>query len=207
MKKTARTLLAGLFAIGLSAVAVPSPAYAACSEGYQDDVCVEISDITQVGGRKIVVQAEARTGGGDLFNCPSWKLSFSGESAQFVNSSGATGSGSVFKRTFDTDEVDEFKPGSATATCTFDDELVPTTLGGVGHLSASLVAALTTASATGQVNLLPSDDDSDDSDDSDDNGGLPNTGGERMLWLFIGLALVAGGATVIVTSRNRDAEA
>ena len=41
----------------------------------------------------------------------------------------------------------------------------------------------------------------------DDDGGLPNTGGERLLWLLIGLALVAGGTTVIVTSRNRDASA
>ena len=32
----------------------------------------------------------------------------------------------------------------------------------------------------------------------------PNTGGERLLWLIIGLILLAGGTTVVVTSRNRE---
>lgn len=47
-----------------------------------------------------------------------------------------------------------------------------------------------------------SDSDSSDSDDSDD-GGLPNTGGARMLWLVVGLLLLAGGATVVIQSRRK----
>ena len=41
-------------------------------------------------------------------------------------------------------------------------------------------------------------------DDDDDNGNLPNTGGERLAWLVIGLLLVAAGSTVVVSSRKRD---
>jgi hypothetical protein len=116
------------------------------------------------------------------------------------------------------------------ATCTYDDSTVPKTLagtadsgaqsllaGGVGRFSTSLSSAIQTISASGVLNSsdCPNDgnsDDSDsddsDSDDSDsddsDNGGLPDTGGERLLWLLIGLLLVAGGTTVIISSRRED---
>lgn len=68
-----------------------------------------------------------------------------------------------------------------------------------------------TVSAVGRVVISEcdddGDDDSDDSDDSDgdeddDNGGLPNTGGERLIWLLVGLMLIAGGATTVVSARD-----
>lgn len=115
------------------------------------------------------------------------------------------------------------------ATCTYDDTNVPQSLsgtadpepqsllgGGVGRFSTSLASAIQTVSASGVLNTdsCPeggdSDDnddgDSDDSDDSDDgdddDGGLPDTGGERLLWLLIGLLLVTGGTAVIISSRR-----
>lgn len=208
MKKMARAVLAGVFAIGLSASAVPAHA----AEGYGVTVEVSISDVTQVGGNRISVRAKAQTSEGDAVNC-AWKVSFQGASAPFVNGPNPdTGSGSTFNRIYTTDEVPNTKRGSATASCTYDDA------------DTAFASALQTASATGGVTLLPrdgddddsddsddggdsDDSDSDDSDDNDDNGGLPNTGGERLLWLLIGLALVAGGTTVIVSSRNRDSTA
>jgi hypothetical protein len=116
------------------------------------------------------------------------------------------------------------------ATCTYDDSTVPKTLGGtadsgsqsllaggVGRFSTSLSSAIQTISASGVLstsdcpnngNSDDSDSDDSDSDDSDsddsDNGGLPDTGGERLLWLLIGLLLVAGGTTVIISSRRED---
>lgn len=209
----ARTLLASLFAIGLTAVAIPSPAYADCAPGYNSvSVCVSISDITQIGGRDVSIRAQATTSTGKAFDCPTWTLTFSGESAEHVNAPGTStvSGGSTFNRTFSTDEVDDDEEGHATLSCTYDNATLPVALGGVGHLSTGLATALTSASATGQVNLLEEGDgdgDDDDSGDDDDDGGLPDTGGERLLWLVIGLALVVGGTTVIVTSRNRDASA
>jgi hypothetical protein len=117
------------------------------------------------------------------------------------------------------------------ATCTYDDSTVPQTLsgtgdtgsqsllaGGVGRFSTSLSSAIQTISASGTLSTAncpggsddsdsdDSDSDDSDSDDSDsddsDNGGLPDTGGERLLWLLIGLLLVAGGSTVIISSRR-----
>jgi len=118
------------------------------------------------------------------------------------------------------------------ATCTYDDTTVPQVLsdtgdvgsqslfaGGIGRFSTSLTSAIQTISASGTLstadcpNNCDNSENSDDSDDSDsddsdsddsDNGGLPDTGGERLLWLLIGLLLVAGGTTVIISSRRED---
>jgi LPXTG-motif cell wall-anchored protein len=50
------------------------------------------------------------------------------------------------------------------------------------------------------------DFDSDDDDGDGDGGGiLPNTGGERLLWLIIGGLLVLVGGGVVISSRRRDA--
>jgi hypothetical protein len=213
MKRAAQAAFAALFVVGMSMMAVPAHA-----EGYGAKVTVDVSDITVIGGQKIRIRAQATTPNGDPVQC-SWKVTFQGASAPFVNGPNPdTGSGSTFNKTYDTDRVPNTKRGSATATCTYDDTTVPSALGGVGHFSTAFASALQTASATGEVNLLPRDsDDSDsdsdsdgsdsDSDDSDDNGGLPNTGGERLLWLLIGLALLVGGTAVVVTSRDRDANA
>jgi hypothetical protein len=207
----ARTVLAGFFAIGLSAVAVPAHA----AEGYSNvTVEVTISDVTQIGGRDIAVHAVARTSAGDPVDC-TFKISFGGSSAKYVEGKNVTGSGSSFNHTFHTNKVPRDLTGFAVVSCTYDDATLPQALGGTARLSAALPAALqTVSSGRGAVNLLAlgsDDSDNSDSDDSDsddsDNDGLPNTGGERLLWLLIGLALVAGGTTVIVSSRDRDAEA
>ena len=178
-------------------------------------VTVTISDITVVGGNRIVIRAKANP----PVNC-AWTVTFSGESSRFVNGPNPDrGTGSSFTRTYDTDRVSETKRGSATARCVYDDTTVPSSLGGAGRLSTAMASALQTASATGAVNLLPlsDDDDSDDSDDSgdsddsddgdDDDGGLPDTGGERLLWLLIGLLLVTGGTAVIISSRREGGAA
>lgn len=220
MMRMARTVLAGFFAIGLSAVAVPAPANAQQGYGTQT-VEVTISDVTQIGGQDIRVRAVARTSAGKPVNCTVFRVTFGGSSSEYVNGQGATGSGSVFNHVYDTDRVPRDLPGFAVAHCTYEDTTLPSALGGTARLSAALPSALQTASsARGAVNLLAfgdDDDDSDDSDDSgdsddsddsdDDDGGLPDTGGERLLWLLIGLALVAGGTTVIVSSRDRNSAA
>jgi hypothetical protein len=213
MMRMARTVLAGFFAIGLSAVAVPPPTQAA--DGYGGvTVEVTISDVTQIGGRDISVRAVARTAAGNPVICTNFTVTFGGDSAEYVNGQGFSTSGSSFDHVYDTDRVPRDLPGFAVAHCTYEDTTLPQALGGTSRLSVALPAALQTASsARGAVNLLAFDDDDDDSDDSDDSddddddGGLPDTGGERLLWLLIGLALVAGGTTVIVSSRDRDAAA
>jgi hypothetical protein len=212
MKRAARAAFAALFAVGLSMTAVPAHA-----EGYGATVTVDISDITVIGGQRIRIVAEAKTSAGDPVQC-AWKVVFSGASAPFViGPNPDTGSGSTFNKIYSTKRVPKIKRGFATATCTYDDASVPSALGGVGRFSTAFATALQTASATGEVNLLPrngensdsdSDSDSDsnsnsDSDSDSDNGGLPNTGGERLLWLILGLILLAGGTTVVVTSRER----
>ena len=49
------------------------------------------------------------------------------------------------------------------------------------------------------------DDDGDGGDGDGDNGGLlPDTGGERLLWLLIGGLLVLVGGGVVLSSRRRE---
>ena len=71
---------------------------------------------------------------------------------------------------------------------------------------------------TGTIRLLPDDDDDDDDDgdgdgdgddgdgagDGDNGGLLPNTGGERLAWLIIGIMLVLAGSGAVVASRRRE---
>ena len=103
------------------------------------------------------------------------------------------GTGSSLTANFPTSEgdADREELETSSASCTYDDTNEQ------GEVSQR------TVSTTGTV-VIEECDDSDDSDDSDDNGGLPDTGGERLLWLLVGLLLVTGGAVVIVTSRRED---
>jgi LPXTG-motif cell wall-anchored protein len=166
-------------------------------------VTVRISDITVIGGHKIVITASTDPG----VNC-TWRLSYNAKTGTRT----VTGSGPSISHTFDTRRVSHIVHETASASCTFDDASVPTTAGAVGLAPASVVAALRTVSATGNVTLLPlrnngdhdDSDDDDDSDDSDDDGNLPNTGGERLAWLIIGLLLVVAGTAVVVSSRKRS---
>jgi len=50
-------------------------------------------------------------------------------------------------------------------------------------------------------------DDGDDGDNDNDGGLLPDTGGPTVLWLVLGLVLVAGGAGVVVYARRKESSA
>ena len=116
------------------------------------------------------------------------------------------GTGSSLEATFETEEGDADREELETseASCTYDF---------FDQESGQTVDR--TVTATGQVDIVECDDDdddgdgddsddSDDSDEDDDGDGLPDTGGERLLWLLIGLLLVAGGTAVIISSRRED---
>ena len=66
-----------------------------------------------------------------------------------------------------------------------------------------------TVSCSTTINVGDDDGDGDEDGDGDgdgDGGGLlPNTGGERLLWLIIGVLLVTVGGGVMMASRRRDA--
>jgi hypothetical protein len=179
--KTLRVAVAAAL-IGAFAAFIPSPAHAQDPDPY-GDVTVTVSEDTVVGGTEITITATVDP---SEIDC-SWKLTFLGDER--------TGSGNSITETFDTPEVDEVEQHEAVAECTFN----PTVTG------------------SGTQTLLPAgdDDDGDDGDDDDDGDGdgdgdgddgglLPNTGGERLAWLLIGLLLVVVGAGVVLASRDRD---
>jgi LPXTG-motif cell wall-anchored protein len=177
MKKL-RWALAAAVVAGLSMLA-PSAAQAQGDDPYQE-VTVHVSERTVVGGNDITIEAEIDPSDIDC----DWSLTFMGETR--------TGSGSSITETFSTPEVDEVEEHEAVATCTFN----PTVTG------------------TGTQTLTPEDDDDDDGDDDgdgdgdgdgDDGGLLPNTGGERLAWLLIGILLILVGGGVVMASRRRDA--
>ena len=174
----AAALIGAFAAFGSSPVhAVPDP---------YGDVTVTVSEDSVVGGTNITITASVDP---DEIDCE-WELEFMDDIR--------TGSGSSITRVFSTPEVDEVEQHEAVARCTFN----PTVEG------------------QGTQTLLPEDDDDDgDGDgDGDDDGGdggddgdgdggglLPNTGGERLLWLIIGVLLIVVGGGVVMASRRRDA--
>ncbi|MFL6089446.1 MAG: LPXTG cell wall anchor domain-containing protein [Aeromicrobium sp.] len=201
-------------AIGLSMTAVPAQA-----EGYGTTVVVTISDIIVVGGNTICVDAQAKTSAGAAVE-GTFEVTFSGDSAPYVIGPNPDhAAGSSFHHCYATRVVPERKNGTAIARFTYEDSTVPAALGGVGRLSMAFPSALQTVSSRpGIVDLLPLSNNHSDSDSDSDghghhhkhhkhHGGLPDTGGERLLWLIIGLVLVGGGATVVVSSRKRDSAA
>jgi LPXTG-motif cell wall-anchored protein len=193
MKRIGLALLAGVLAVAGLLVMSPAQAY--------PSVTVTISDITVVGGTKIVIKADTDP----AVNC-TWRLTYNAKTGAKT----VTGSGPSISHVFNTRKVSKIVHETASASCTYDDASLPQTAGAVGAAPAAVVAALQTVSTTGNVTLLPlrdgdDDDDSDDSDDSDDDdGNLPNTGGERLAWLIIGLLLVIAGAAVVASSRKRS---
>jgi hypothetical protein len=178
--KTLRVAVAAAL-IGAFAAFIPSPAHAQEPDPY-GDVTVTVSEDTVVGGTDITITATVDP---SEIDCQ-WTLTFMGDER--------FGSGNSITETFDTPEVDEVEQHEAVAECTFN----PTVTG------------------SGTQTLLPlGDDDDGDGDDDDDGDGdgdgdgddgglLPNTGGERLAWLLIGLLLVVVGAGVVVASRDRD---
>jgi LPXTG-motif cell wall-anchored protein len=140
-----------------------------------------VSDRVVTGGEDVTVTAEASPN-----VASTWTLTYDGQTRNR--------SGNPVTATFDTDEVDEPTQTTVTATVTQD--------GG-------------SITCNGTIVLLPRDGDDGDGDDGDgdgngggggDNGGLlPNTGGERLLWLIVGTILVVTGGGVVVASRRREA--
>lgn len=114
-----------------------------------------------------------------------------------------SGTGSSLTATFPTRKGDSDRPALRRdlVSCTYTDASANGT-----------VPRTVSAPGTVIIKECGDNDDSDDSDDSDsdeddDNGGLPNTGGERLAWLIIGLLLVVAGTTVVVSSRKPDESA
>ena len=198
MKRLCSVLTAGVLAFASLLAASPAQAY--------PDVDVTITSVVEVGGRDVSIQARIDPPG---VTC-TWTLTYT--SARGTKT--VTSTGSTINANFHTFKVNKRTVTTTTATCLYDDSTVPQTAGAFGGVPSALIAAPQTASATGTVTLLPQrdngdDDDSDDSDDSDgdeddDNGGLPNTGGERLAWLIIGLLLVVAGTTVVISSRKNE---
>lgn len=170
---------------------------------------------TQYPGFRVIVSNEVVVGGEEAtvtartdpeFDCESWIFEYRGETE-------TDGPGPTASATFDTREVDDVEVDPVTATCIVghNDALGA---GGVSSLGTSFVTEHQSVSGTGSITLLPEDEDGDDDGDDDGDGGdgdgddgglLPNTGGERLLWLLIGTLLVLVGGGVIVSSRRRDA--
>jgi LPXTG-motif cell wall-anchored protein len=136
-----------------------------------------VSDRVVTGGEDVTVTAQSSSA-----VAATWTLTYEGQNRNR--------SGNPVSATFDTDEVDEPTQTIVTATVT---------QGG------------NSATCNGTVVLLPRDGDGDGDGDgngggSGDNGGLlPNTGGERLVWLIIGGILVLAGGGVVVASRRREA--
>lgn len=205
MKRLGIALMGAVF--GLSGVLLAAPAQA------YPDIIVTISDITVVGGNKIVINAKTDP----AVNC-SWVLTYHAKTGDET----VTGSGPAIHHVFNTRKVTHIVHESATASCTYDDS-APIAAGSLGASSvgaastAVVPAALRTVFATGAVTLLPrhhgkSDGDGKDHgnghDDDDDggNGHLPNTGGERLLWLILAVLLLVGGGVTVASARNGNAE-
>lgn len=199
MKRLGAVLMASVLAFaGLLAASSPAQAY--------PNVQVTITSVVEIGGKDVSIRATIDPPG---VTC-TWTLTYN--SARGTKT--ITSTGSSINATFRTFEVKKRTTTTTTATCLYDDSTVPQVAGAFVGVPASLIAAPQTASATGTVTLLPlrdgdnddngDNDDSDgDGDEDDDNGGLPNTGGERLAWLIIGLLLVIAGTTVVMTSRKQ----
>jgi LPXTG-motif cell wall-anchored protein len=191
--KTVRLALAAAVVAFMTVVA-PTPAQA------YPGVTVTVSEATVVGGNSIEITATVTPSSIDC----SWSLTFLGDTR--------TGTGNSITETFSTPTVSHTEHHEAVATCSFDNG-VPSAQGsgGTGSLgtSTSVVTAIVTATGSGTQTLLPrhhGDDDDDEGDGDGDGGGiLPNTGGERLLWLIIGGLLVMTGGGVVMASRRRDA--
>jgi hypothetical protein len=116
-----------------------------------------------------------------------------------------SGTGSTLSATFPTHKGDADRPALRrdSVSCTYMDTAQN------GTQSPRTVSAVGTVVITdcddvrnNRDNDNDDSDDSDDSDEDDDNGGLPNTGGERMIWLLVGLVLIAGGAATVASARG-----
>jgi LPXTG-motif cell wall-anchored protein len=145
------------------------------AEAYPGLTC-NVSDRTVVGGHHVQITVTVTPS-----NTSDFELTYQGHTR--------TGSGTSFTRTFDTPKVNDTTETTAFATVTQNGN---------------------TSECTGTITLLARHGDDDDDEgngngDGDGGGILPNTGGERLLWLIIGGLLVMTGGGVVMASRRRDA--
>jgi LPXTG-motif cell wall-anchored protein len=112
-----------------------------------------------------------------------------------------SGTGSHLVVTFQTHKGDAHRKAlkSDVASCTYTDP------GGTQHTVSSNGRVIIDECKKG--NGDDDDDDDSDGDDDDDHGSLPNTGGERLMWLILGALLLVGGGATVASSRSdgRDA--
>lgn len=162
-------------ALAAAVVAVLAVAVPSPVQAYPGSTCT-VSDVTVVGGEDATVTASV-----DPPIDSEFELTYQG---QVHTDSGVTST----TATFDTPEVDETTETTVFATVSEGGDTTP---------------------CTGTITLTPvgGDDDDDDGngggDDGDGGGILPNTGGERLAWLIIGILLVLVGGGVTMASRRR----
>jgi LPXTG-motif cell wall-anchored protein len=199
MKRVATAAVAGL--IALASFVGTTPAYAADGYGGATVVIKLIpNEKTVHEGKSFDFDFKAETSTGHNVHCITHTFKFNGHS----NQSG----------TFTAPQVSSNTDRPISITCSYEEDDLVTLGGGGGRLSTSFATAIQSQSDSGVVHILnrggnKHHDDDDhhgkkNKDDDDDNGNLPNTGGERLAWLVIGLLLVAAGSTVVVSSRKRD---
>jgi LPXTG-motif cell wall-anchored protein len=207
MKRVATATMAGLVVVlaTLSGFA-PAQAAASCAAGEGNSggvtvkICLTPAETTVVEGNSFDVDGTAETSNGDDVDCITETYKFRGHS---------NGSG-----TFNAGQVDKDTDFGVKYTCTYETDDIKSLGAGGSRVATALITDVVGQSATGIVHVLNKGKDGNghhkkhkNKDDDDDNGNLPNTGGERLAWLVIGLLLVAAGSTVVVSSRKRDSVA
>jgi len=205
MKRLATAALAGL--VVLAGFAGASPAQAA--EAYGVDVT--ITSVTKFEDQTYKITAKASPG----VDCD-WTLTNNAAGQTVTEEDG----GATISHTFHAQNVSHDTTFSSKATCKYSGKdpafPVPEALSGFGGalgFATAVAPPVHTASDSGTVTILDRNGNGNGhhhkkhkkgKDDDDDNGNLPNTGGERLAWLVIGLLLVAAGSTVVVSSRKRE---
>lgn len=198
MMRVATAAMAGL--IALAGFLGASPANAA--DGYGGaTVEVTISHPPVDEKEDFTLSAQVESSTGNPVDCDKLTYEFNGKQ----NTSGK----------FTSPKVSDDTKFPIAAYCSYDADTVTLGGGSAGKLATFVVVPSAVAKGSNTILVLDNDssnngdddDDNNNKDDDDDNGNLPNTGGERLAWLVIGLLLVAAGSTVVVSSRKRDAVA
>lgn len=195
--------MAGL--VVLAGLVGASPAQA---DGYSVDVTITASPNPVKEHKNVKISADASPG----VDCD-WTLTYRGQTATEEDG------GSSTSHTFNAGNEGNH---TAKAVCKYSgtDSAFPIPealggFGGAGRIATAVADPVHTSSASTVVHVIDGKDGNGNGNghhhkkhhkkhDGDDNGHLPNTGGERLAWLVIGLLLVAAGTTVVVSSRKRE---
>jgi LPXTG-motif cell wall-anchored protein len=194
MKRLATAAVAGLVAL----VGLVGAAPANAADGYGGaTVKVTISHKAVEEKEDFTLKASVKSSTGHSVDCDKITYEFRGDK----NTSGK----------FTAPRVSKDRRFPIAAYCSYDADTVA--LGGAASGPLPTFVIVPGAVEKGSNTILVLDNDKGNGhgdknkDDDDDNGNLPNTGGERLAWLVIGLLLVAAGSTVVVSSRKRDSVA